>query len=121
MLSNEITLSDGTDSHTYDLVSRVGMNSIRRHTTDDSAKGRALIIKNTVDISPTSTAQNRHLIQLMRSEINPTTSEKYALSVHVVIARDKDVDDALLKKEIAQLVAFLSVDANITDILLGGN
>jgi hypothetical protein len=120
MLSNTITLNDGVDDNTYDLVSREGMNSIRRETGVSSTIGSALVIKNTVDLNAPTT-KNRHLIQLSQNEIDGTTGEKYPFSVHVVITRDKNVADATIKKLCVELAAFITSSTNMDDVLIGGN
>jgi len=120
MLANTITLNDGTSDHVYDLVSRQGMESLRRETGVSSSLNSGLTVKNTVDLGNAS-AQNRHLVQIARKEIDATTGAEYKGSVHCVISRDKNFTDAELALMIAQLCAFLGVSANITDILLGGN
>jgi len=120
MLANTITLNDGTSDHLYDLVSRKGMESIRRETGVSSTLGSSLVIKNTVDLN-SPTAKNRHLVQLVKSELNATTGIFMPYSVHAVVTRDKGVSDANITLMVAQLAAFLGVSANLADVLLGGN
>lgn len=120
MLSNTITLSNdgGTTTADYDLVSRQGMESVRREVGIDSALGSALVIKNTVDIN-SPTAKNRHLIQLVTNE--EISGELYPFSVHVVISRDKTVTDSAIKLKLVELADLISTSASMDDILVGGN
>lgn len=120
MLSDQITLTDsGANTHSYSLVSRVGMESMRRETAVSSAIGSVLTIKNTVDLNNPA-ARNRHLVQLASSEIDAVTGDKYPLTVHVVISRDKNVSDDYVVEKASQLADFLT-PANIAEILIGGN
>lgn len=121
MLSNTITLTDvAVADHPFDLVSREGMSSVRRETGVASNLASSLIIKNTVDLS-SPTKQNRHLVQLTLNEIDGTTGEVYPCSVHIVIARHKMHSDASIKDMLAELASLITVDASVSDILLGGN
>lgn len=121
MLSNTITLTDDdTIAHPYDLVSRLGMDSIRREVGVSSDIGSSLLIKNTVDLNNPS-AKNRHLIQLTWNEIDGTTGEIYPCSIHCVISRPKLSADATLLNKVSELRNFLSTTANMENILVGGN
>lgn len=122
MLSNTVTLSNdgGTTTADYDLVSREGMNSVRRETGVASELASALIIKNTVDIN-SQTAKNRHLLQLTKNEEDATTGELYPYSCHVVVSRDKRVTDANVKLMLMELADLISTSADMDDVLLGGN
>lgn len=119
MLTDQITLNDGTNNHVYALVSREGMSSVRRELTTASADCHALSIKNTIDMGNPS-AKNRHLVQFTWNEIG-ASGEVYPASVHFVISRHKNVTDDEIKVKIAQLAAFLAVEANSDAILIGGN
>lgn len=130
MLSNIITLHDlaAVDPviHSYDLVSRLGMSSLRRETTVGSVSSdqSALTIKNTVDMQ--SPKPNRHLIKLSRSfEVNATTGERQDVSVHVVITRGKSVSDDQVLLMCNQLASFMTEESGsgslILPVLLGGN
>lgn len=118
MLSNTITLNDGVADALYDLVSRQGMESVRRETGVSSNLASALIIKNTVDLNA-PTAKNRHLIQL--SGLESVSDVLYPYSVHCVISRDKNVTDASIKLKLVELAAFISSSTNMDDVLIGGN
>ena len=120
MLSNTIQLTDGTTPLDYDLISREGMESIRRETVVDSSVAGTLIIKNTIDLN-NSTTKNRHLIQLQEKQVDAVTGEVYEGSVHVVVARHKSFTDAELKIMLLRLADFISTSADVTDVLRGGN
>jgi len=120
MLSNTLALTDGTTSRDYDLVSRLGMRSVRRDTSATSTEGSALIIDNTVDLNA-PTKQNRHLVQFTWSEIDGTTGELYPCSVHMVIARHKKAPDADVLEKVALLADFCGTAANLENLLIGGN
>lgn len=120
MLDNTITLSDGTLTHDYDLVSRLGMESLRRETGVPSREGSVLQIKNTVDLNAPA-SKNRHLIQLFWKDDDADGVASYEGSVHVVISRDKNVSDDKLINKLKQLAAFISSQTNVEDVLIGGN
>lgn len=120
MLSDSITLSDGTNNHTYVLVSQAGMESLRRESGVVSRAGSTLKISNTIDLNNAS-AKNRHLIQMFWKDDDADGVASYEGSVHVVIARDKNVTDAKLKEKLYQLGVFIQNAANIDAILIGGN
>lgn len=119
MLDNELTLNDGTADHVYDLVSRSGMNSMRREDSVDSELASALIINNTVDLN--SLANNRHLVQFKLNEKDATTGELYSCVVHMVINRHKKFSDAGVLNLCARLKAYLTDVTLVTDNLVGGN
>lgn len=103
MLANEITVTDGTTPGVFDLISREGTNSIRRQTGVDSDVSGQLNIKNTVDLSSSSTKKNRHLApQFIGYEKDATTGEISTCTVHTVIVRDKAYSD----EGVALLVAY---------------
>jgi hypothetical protein len=122
MLSNTLTLNDGTTDHDYDLVSREGMNSIRRETGVDSHLASSLVIKNTVDLG-NSAARNRHFVALQGFYEDTVDNPGILLpwSVHVVISRHKLVPDSLLLDRCVRLADFLDNASDVTDVLVGGN
>lgn len=124
MLSNVIQLNnnDATPvTYDYDLVSRQGMESRRRETTTGvpSREGSTLRISNVVDLS--STAKNRHLVQLSWIDDDADGIAAYPASVHVVISRNKNVSDDKIKDKLEQLAFFLLQSSWIDDVLIGGN
>lgn len=122
MLDNTITLNDGTNSKTYDLVSRQGMESLRRETTSGvpSREGSTLKVSNTIDTNNLA-AKNRHLVQLYWKDDDADGVPAYEGSVHVVIARHKNVTDAKLLSKLAQLADMLVDATSMGKILIGGN
>lgn len=122
MLDNIITLNDGTNDKTYELVSRQGMESIRRETTAavPSREGSSMKVSNTIDTNNLA-AKNRHLIQLFWKDDDADGVPSYEGSVHVVIARHKNVTDAKLLSKLAQLADMLSDAAAMGKVFLGGN
>lgn len=122
MLTDVVTLNDGTNDKTYALVSRVGMESVRRETTAGvpSREGSALKVSNTLDVSNLS-AKNRHLIQLYWKDDDADGVPAYEGSVHIVIARHKNVTDAKLLNKLAQLADIISDSTQMNAVLLGGN
>lgn len=123
MLNNTITLQDSVpNSYTFDLVSRAGMTSIRRETTAgvSSSEGSVLKISNTVDLNAPNT-KNRHLVQLSWTDYDATTNAPYQASVHVIVSRHKMVTDAKILAKLQQLADFFGTEANVTDLLRGGN
>lgn len=120
MLTDTITLTDsGAATHSYSLVSRSGMESMRRETNVSSSMGSVLSIKNTIDLN-NDAARNRHLVQFSTNEIDAVTGEKYPLTVHVVISRHKSVSDTYIVEKCSQLADFLNA-TNIAEVLIGGN
>lgn len=120
MLADSIVVNDGTNNHTFSLVSREGMNSMRREIGVSSELASMLQIKNTVDLNA-PTKPNRHLISFSLSEKDATTGELYPISVHAVIARHKSASDSSVKTVVTLLSALLGVSATIDDVLIGGN
>lgn len=120
MLDNTVTANDGTNNHTYDLVSRQGMESLRRETGVPSREGSCLKISNTIDLSNLE-AKNRHLIQFFWKDDDADGVPSYEGSVHVVIARHKNVTDAKLLLKLAQLADLIGDSAIMNDVLIGGN
>lgn len=119
MLSDTLVLNDGTD-HSYDLVLRSGMESLRREVGVASNLGSGLRISNQVDLAASET-KNRHLVQLSWTDVDADDVPVYQGSVHVVISRHKNVTDAKLKLKLKQLADFIA-DATLVDtVLLGGN
>lgn len=120
MLPDTITLADMTPAnHSYDLVSRQGMNSDRRETGVASKIASVLSIKNTVDLS--SDAVNRHLIRFGWNDVDATTGELYPCSVHVIIQRHKLADDADLNQRLHQLGNLIMNETYMNDVFMGGN
>lgn len=122
MLDNTITLNDGVNNKTYDLVSRQGMESLRRETTSGvpSREGSTLKVSNTIDTNNLA-AKNRHLIQLYWKDDDADGVPSYEGSVHVVVARHKNVTDAKLLSKLAQLADIIADSAQMGKILIGGN
>lgn len=122
MLDNLLTLNDGTVDKTYDLVSRQGMESIRRETTANvpSREGSSLKISNSIDVNNLS-AKNRHLVQLFWKDDDADGVPSYEGSVHVVISRHKNVTDAKLLSKLGQLADVISDATVMGKILIGGN
>lgn len=119
MLTNSITLTDGTTPLTYDLVSRQGMSSGRREDGADSDVAGILEIKNTV--APLAlTTKNRHLIKITVIEKDADGVYSTA-SVHASIVRDKAVSDAAIISACGRLSDFLATTADVEDVLVGGN
>lgn len=120
MLSNTITVNDGTTDHSFDLVSREGMSSVRRETNTSSELGSVFNIKNTVDLSATS-QPNRHLVQFQKSEKDATTGELYPVTVHMVVTRHKKASDAFVKEQVALCSNATALAGFMDDVLMGGN
>lgn len=120
MLANQITLNDGTDNHIFDLVSRSGMNSVRRETGVSSTLASVMEIKNDVDLN-SATKHNRHLVRLAYNDVDAVTGDLYPVSVHLVVSRHKKADDATILKKITCLADFLAPTTDVTNVLLGGN
>lgn len=122
MLTDTITLNDGVGDKTYALVSRQGMESLRRETTSGvpSREGSTLKVSNTIDINNQS-AKNRHLIQLFWKDDDADGQPAYEGSVHVVIARNKNVADAKLLSKLAQLADLIADSTEMSKVLIGGN
>lgn len=120
MLDNTVIINDGTDDISYALVSRQGMESVRRELGVPSREGSSLKISNTIDINNLG-AKNRHLIQLHWKDDDADGLPSYEGSVHVVIARHKNVTDDKLKNKLVQLAAFIASSTTMDKILIGGN
>lgn len=120
MIADSITLTNvAVADQIYDLISREGMNSVRRHTTASSALQKAVNIKHTLDLKA-KTKPNRHLVAVTAATQDADGND-LAYSAHVVITRHKQATDADVTDAVAELVSFLSVPANIAQLLIGGN
>lgn len=121
MLSDVLTLNNGSADQTYTLISREGMSSKRRNTTAGvlSSNNAALIIKHTID-EKSKTKPNRHLVLVQHTEQDAGGVDR-ASQAHLVITRDKYATDAQVAKNVAVLVDFFSDPANVAALLIGGN
>jgi hypothetical protein len=121
MLTDVITLNDGVAPRAYTLVSRNGMDSVRRETTAgvSSASQSALTIKHTLDDKKLTKA-NRHLVSLSFTEYD-TAGIACTTTAHAVITRAKGATDAQVKKQAEMLAEFLGAPANVDQLLIGGN
>lgn len=121
MLADVITINDGVTARAYTLVSRVGMDSVRRETTAGIASSSlsGLVIKHTLDDKAKS-KPNRHLVSITFTEVD-TAGVLQTTTVHTVITRAKGATDAVVKKLVQMQSAFLGVGANVDQLLIGGN
>lgn len=126
MIADILTLNDGTGTsptgdHTFQLVSREGMSSIRRDVTAGipSTAMASLVIKHTID-EKSKTKPNRHLVMSKFTEQDATGVDQQS-QVHCVITRAKKATDAQVAKQVAMLVAFFSDPDNVAQLLIGGN
>lgn len=121
MLTDVITLNDGVAAQEFTLVSREGMNSVRRKTTAGtlSSSMSAMTIKNTLD-DKALTKPNRHLVAFTETEYDAAGKPQTA-TVHRVITRSKGVSDALVQKLVKLASNFDAVPANVSQQLIGGN
>lgn len=117
MLADTLVLTDGTNNHTFSLVSRTGMNSERRESGLTSDLASVATVKNTVDLK--TNAKNRHLFQLSR-KYKDSEGIYSAGSVHLVISRDKAFPDDVLQDMAQELKAFI-MRPNIAELMIGGN
>lgn len=105
MYADDLILADESATHQhFDLVSRTGMESVRRHTTAETGDNYILEIKNTIDADPLK--PNRHLVKVSKDFTDAVTGEKYPVSVHMVITRAKGALDADVIDMCFQLVSF---------------
>lgn len=121
MLSDAISLNDGAVVRTYTLVSRIGMDSIRRETTAgvSSAANSSMSIKNTID--PKNLAKpNRHLVSFSFTEYD-TAGKPCVSTVHAVITRAKGSSDAVVIQLSEMLGAFMADQVSVGKVLIGGN
>lgn len=116
MLNDQITISDGTNNHTYTRYYQAGLEARRSEDGTDAARASVMTVANTIDVSGSS--KNRHLIKLAKNQVNGTTLETYPGSVHAVIARNPKFTDAELILMCKQLGNYL-LSADIAKILKG--
>lgn len=122
MLNNTLTYVDAaTTSRSYDLISREGMNSLRRETTAGvaSSNNSGLAIKQTIDLYAPTKA-NRHLVQFTYTEVD-SEGRTYPITVHAVITRHKQASDAEVLNQVALLADFLGTAGNAEAMLIGSN
>lgn len=121
MINDSVTLNDGTANRTYQLVSRIGMDSIRRETTAgvSSASMSKMEIKNTIDDKATS-KPNRHLVKFTFTEYD-AAGKPLVSTVHCVITRAKGATDDTVIKLAELCAAFVGDSANVSQMFIGGN
>lgn len=121
MLSDTLTLNNGAADQTFQLVSRVGMDSMRRNTTAGvtSSENFKFVVKNTIDDKKDS-KPNRHLILVTATETD-ANGVKSTAQVHRVITRSKGFTDAGILKLVAIANDFDATPANVSATLIGGN
>lgn len=121
MLTDQITLNDGVADRTFTLVSREGMDSIRRETTagTPSSANSMFVVKHTID-SKNKSKPNRHLVSISYSETDASGNPLTA-TVHTVITRNKGCTDAMVGKLAEMQSKFFDTAANVTSLLIGGN
>lgn len=121
MLTDVVTINDGVAARAYTLVSRQGMDSVRRETTAGVASSSlsGLTIKHTLD-DKAKTKANRHLVSITFTEYD-TAGIAQTTTVHTVITRAKGATDTCVKKLVQMQSAFLGVGANVDQLLIGGN
>lgn len=121
MISDSITLNDGVADRTFALVSREGMNSIRRETTAgvSSASQSMVQVKHTIDLKATG-KPNRHLVSLTFTEYD-SSGKPLPITVHAVITRHKSASDAATLKLAEMLANFIGDPAKAADLLIGSN
>lgn len=121
MLSDAITLNDGAANRTYTLVSRLGMDSIRRETTAGvpSAANSTLTIKNTID-GKNAAKPNRHLISFTYTEYD-TAGKPCVSTAHTVLTRAKGSSDDCCVKLLEMLGALCADQVSMGKVLIGGN
>jgi hypothetical protein len=120
MLSDVLTLNDGTADHDYTLVSQNGMSSIRRDMAEDMDLNASVVISNDIDFNSPSKL-NRSLVKLTFGEEDATTGDIYTGSVHAVITRHKKFSADSIHLMCAQLADFLTTTADVDQVLNGGN
>lgn len=120
MLSNTLTVTDGTTPVNFDLVSREGMKSIRREDGATSQTARTLSIQNTVDPF-NQAAKNRHYAQLIWNEVNAETGVISNGACHTVITRDKLLTDASVIQNVAYLHNLFTIAGALESLMVGGN
>lgn len=121
MLTDAITVNDGVADRTYTLVSREGMNSVRRETTAGvlSSAMSSFVVKHTID-DKSKTKPNRHLVSITYSEAD-ASGNPLTITAHAVLTRAKGATDAEVLKQAEMLANFLGTPANISALLIGGN
>lgn len=121
MLTDAIVLNDGVVARTFTLVSREGMNSVRRETTagTPSSAMSSLSIKHTID-EKNLTKPNRHLLAITFTTYD-AAGKACTSTAHAVITRAKGSADADVIKLVEMLGAFLADQAQMGQVLIGGN
>lgn len=116
--TSPITANDGTADHDYKHVSREGMNSVYVEDGSESSLASCLNVKHTLD--RTSTAKNRHLLQLSWNYIDSETGAVSSNQVYLVINRAKKEADATILNKVKQLLN-VCTDARVSALLVGDN
>lgn len=121
MLTDIITLNDGTTDHNYETVARSGMSSERKDLSADTTSAKRLKLDNTIDPNPASLKHSRHYQQLSENDIDATTGDLYPVSVSTVVKRHPKASDALVSQKIAEMSDLLGDASTQTKILSGAN
>lgn len=114
------TVDEATVQHDYTLVKRDGYDALRRDLTQESALNCRLEIKNTIDLNAPN-KPNRHLILISKNVEDAVTGEYHPVTVHAVITRHKDIDDAVVMNLTTELGSLLNQETVITNILSGAS
>lgn len=121
MIGDIVNVNDGTAGREFTLVSRAGMDSIRRETTAGSSavNQSTMTIKHTLDIRALN-KPNRHLVSFSFTDYD-AAGKPLLTTVHAVVTRHKAAPESTAH-ELSQCVAsFFGGTAEFTQLLLGGN
>lgn len=121
MIADVVNLNDGTTGRSFTLVSRLGMDSIRRETTagSDPINQCAMTIKHTLDPRALN-KPNRHLVSFTKTDYD-AAGKPLLTTVHAVITRSKSAPISTAFELTQMLAAFFGGTAEFDLLVIGGN
>lgn len=116
MLSNTLTITDGTTSIDVDLVSRTGTKSIRVDMAAESATAR----KVTIDTQLPGVPRQR-VAGIMNKKYEMPDGSHTSNQISLVISRDDGYPDSEVIKDVAYMLDLYGLAGFVQQIVRGGN
>lgn len=116
---NDVTLSDGTNSHMYSLISLENAKSIRSVAASGLSTPKTLTISHQVN-GTGLTAVDRHLVKLNETKTDTEGVKLAAGEVYIVYSKPRQIiTDSDIQDLQDELVAFITAAGNLAKLLNG--
>jgi methyl coenzyme M reductase subunit D len=116
MFANDITLSDGTNSHVYSLVSLQDSKATRAVAASGLTTPKTMVISHTSSGSGVN-AVDRHLVRLNEAALGSDNVTVKTGSIYIVIEKPRQiVTDAAVQDLLDELVGFMT-PSNLAKLL----